>query len=116
MLFLYSLKYKVCELLRSLFMHHFFRCRLSSYAWYRKWHEGRWELWYVPEFHNEMWLLVHSHLPFDYRPIGTYGSPQREIYRFKRKLDPSEYEKFRGDHELHNLIERTLNATTSNSN
>jgi hypothetical protein len=46
---------------------------LSGYRWYRKFHGGRWELWWIPICASAIWLEIHHDLPDDYRQPCSEG-------------------------------------------
>jgi hypothetical protein len=70
-------------MLRTLFTSLFFLVLLRRYRWYRRWHGGRWELWYVDfPICEPIWHEIEDRqLREGYRPGLCRGTPAIEDWR-----------------------------------
>lgn len=61
-----------------------FRYFFDKYQWYRKWHGGRWELWWVDICKSEQWYNLPPNKCYpNYRPPCCFGTPIIEDYPIK---------------------------------
>lgn len=61
------------KLIRRIGTMFWIRYYLKHFQWYRRWHGGRWEYWWIEICASYMWLTMRADLPDDYREPCSAG-------------------------------------------
>jgi len=72
------------KILRKMLTTFWFKHFLSNFKWYRKWHGGRWEYWYVDICKSMIWHdIKKDEQGYPNRPPCCFGTPIIEDYPYK---------------------------------